>query len=348
VHAQTCRQAGSSFAAGRQSDGGELLAVSSRHLCPGPNQVWKALRKDFALTEPIAAEEFAHVESKLDTTTTTGGISHRSAIPAMNGGRWVTAQGTAGRGMRRDDRDTDFVFASLDLVNLHPFGKREQRIAFHYDLVSLSTQSDEFFWRAVYHPFSLSHQPHQFTDSPKSAMSRISVLDAIIIFMEENYKPLAHIIIGFIGSGKTTFARKLEKETGAIRFTKDEWMVRLFGNTPPKDKFEEYDNKMASLATDMALKCLKAGISVIIDEGFWVKEQRDEIREKVKNVGAIPKLYYLEVSFEIMKARTLKRSENPPVDSFNIDEESFNQYWKYFQPPDKDEEYTLINQVNSG
>ena len=74
--------------------------------------------------------------------------------------------------MRRDDRDADFVFASLDLVNLHPFGKREQRIAFHHDLVSLSTQSDEFFWRAVYHPFSLSHQPHPFTDSPKSAMSR--------------------------------------------------------------------------------------------------------------------------------------------------------------------------------
>ena len=109
--------------------------------------------------------------------------------------------------------------------------------------------------------------------------------------MQENNKPLAHIIIGFIGSGKTTFARKLEKETGAIRFTKDEWMVRVFGNTPPKDKFEEYDNKMASLATDMALKCLKAGTDVIIDEGFWVKEHRDAIREKVKKVGAIPKLY---------------------------------------------------------
>jgi predicted kinase len=161
--------------------------------------------------------------------------------------------------------------------------------------------------------------------------------------MQENNKPIAHIIIGFIGSGKTTFARKLEKETGAVRFTKDEWMVRLFGTTPPKEKFEEYDNKMASLATDMALKCLKAGIDVIIDEGFWVKEQRDEIREKVKKVGAIPKVYYLEVPFEFMKARTLKRSENPPVDSFTIDEESFDHYWKFFQPPDKDEEFTLIN-----
>ncbi|OGM15494.1 hypothetical protein A2V56_03755 [Candidatus Woesebacteria bacterium RBG_19FT_COMBO_42_9] len=162
--------------------------------------------------------------------------------------------------------------------------------------------------------------------------------------MQENKKPIAYIIVGFIGSGKTTFARKLEKETRAIRFTKDEWMVRVFGNTPPKDRFNEYDNKMTTLATDMALECLKAGISVIIDEGFWVKEHRDAIKEKVKNVGAIPKIYYVETPFEIMKARTLKRSENPPVDSFNIDEESFNQYWKHFRPPDKDEEFTLVNQ----
>lgn len=160
--------------------------------------------------------------------------------------------------------------------------------------------------------------------------------------MQNNNKPIAHIIIGFIGSGKTTFARKLEKETGAIRFTKDEWMVRVFGNILT-DKHEEYDTKMASLATDMALKCLKAGIDVIIDEGFWVKDHRDAIKEKVRQVGAMPKLYYLEVPFEIMKARTLNRSENPPEDSFIIDEELFNHYWKRFRPPGKDEDFTLIN-----
>ncbi len=164
--------------------------------------------------------------------------------------------------------------------------------------------------------------------------------------MQGNSKPLAHIVIGFIGSGKTTFARQLEQETGAVRFTKDEWMVRLFGNTPHNDKFEEYDNKMAALATDMALKCLTAGISVIIDEGFWVKEQREEIRNKIKNAGAVPQFYYIEVPFEIMKARTLKRSVNPPLDSYVIDEESFNHYWKFFQPPGQEEGIELINQAS--
>jgi predicted kinase len=162
--------------------------------------------------------------------------------------------------------------------------------------------------------------------------------------MQEHTKPVAHIVIGFIGSGKTTFARKLEKETGAVRFTKDEWMVRLFGNTPPEDKFQEYDNKMAALATDIALACLKAGIDVIIDEGFWVKEQRDEISQRVRNVAAIPKLYYLKVPIEVMRARTLKRTEEPPIDSFTIDEDSFNQYLKFFEPPSTDEEFTLIEE----
>jgi predicted kinase len=164
--------------------------------------------------------------------------------------------------------------------------------------------------------------------------------------MHGNDKPLAHIVVGFIGAGKTTFARKLEQETGAVRFTKDEWMVRLFGNTPPEDKFEEYDTRVASLATGIALKCLAAGISVIIDEGFWVKEQRDEIRKKVNNVGAVPKFYYIDVPFEIMKARTLKRSRNPPVDSYIIDKESFDRYWEFFRPPGKEEEFELIHQAS--
>ena len=160
-----------------------------------------------------------------------------------------------------------------------------------------------------------------------------------------NRQPVAHIVVGFIGSGKTTFARKLEQETGAVRFTKDEWMVRLFGNTPPQATFEEYDQRMASLATDMALKCLRAGIDVVIDEGFWVKEQREEIRERVTSVGANPILYYLNVPREVMKARTLRRTEDPPVDAFTIDEESFNYYWQFFQPPDQDEDFTLIEEV---
>ena len=37
--------------------------------------------------------------------------------------------------------------------------------------------------------------------------------------------PTIHMMFGFIGSGKSTFARKLESELRAARFSPDEWMV---------------------------------------------------------------------------------------------------------------------------
>jgi len=39
-----------------------------------------------------------------------------------------------------------------------------------------------------------------------------------------------HLIVGFLCSGKTTFAKKLEQELPALRLTPDEWHLRLFGN----------------------------------------------------------------------------------------------------------------------
>jgi predicted kinase len=167
--------------------------------------------------------------------------------------------------------------------------------------------------------------------------------------MNEIIKPTAHLIIGFIGAGKTTFARKLEKEIGVVRFTKDEWMVRIFGNSSFKNKFEnetfhEYDSKMAKLATDMALRCLTTGTSVIIDDGFWFKKQRDEMRQTLKNIGADAKFYYIDTPVDVMKARTVKRSENSPEDSFYITEQEFNDYLKTFEPPTDDEEFILVAQ----
>jgi predicted kinase len=188
--------------------------------------------------------------------------------------------------------------------------------------------------------------PPRTAATPWAASPCAGVLNArrpTITLMHGNRQTIAHIVVGFIGAGKTTFARRLEQETGAVRFTKDEWMVRLFGNTPPKDKFAEYDHRMATLATDMALKCLQAGVDVIIDEGFWVKEHRDAIRERVTEAGAVAKVYYIEAPLEVMKARTLARSDNPPADSYVIDEVDFDHYWGFFRPPGEEEEFELIH-----
>ena len=154
--------------------------------------------------------------------------------------------------------------------------------------------------------------------------------------------PVAHIICGFIGAGKTTFAKKLEKETGAIRITKDEWIVKIFGNKITSDKnFEEYDKRITQLAKDIAFKILQSGGDVILDEGFWVKSQRDDIKQKISEIGAKPILYYVECPVEEMRKRFVSRSKIPPEDSFEISGEMFDGYLKYWKPPEEDENFVL-------
>ncbi len=163
-----------------------------------------------------------------------------------------------------------------------------------------------------------------------------------------NKQPIAYVICGFIGAGKTTFARKQEKETNAIRITKDEWIIKIFGNKITSDKnFEMYDKNITELATDIAFRILKAGKDVILDEGFWVKSQRDDIKKKILQVGAKPVFYYVECPIEKMKERVINRSKYPSKDSFEINEEMFNSYLKYWQAPDESENVKVVKSSES-
>ena len=160
-----------------------------------------------------------------------------------------------------------------------------------------------------------------------------------------NRQPLAYVIVGFIGSGKTTCAKNLEKETGALRFTKDEWVIAIFGHDSTIDGFATYDKRISKLAVDVALYCLKAGNDVIIDEGFWVRSQRDEIRKKLEKAGGKVQFYYVKNTHETMKQRLSKRNQKPTADAFVISEEMYDGYKKYFEEPSPDEKCIIVENI---
>src|SRR3954454_14764286 len=154
-------------------------------------------------------------------------------------------------------------------------------------------------------------------------------------------RPIVYIICGFIGAGKTTFAKKLEEKTGAVRITKDEWLIRLIGHDPTINGYEEYDHKLCELSRDVAFQLVEKGIDVIIDEGFWAKEQRVELKRRIDAIGAKEVLYYLETPIETIRERVEGRNNNLTKDSFKISREMLDNYLKYWQPPGKDEDYIL-------
>jgi predicted kinase len=158
-------------------------------------------------------------------------------------------------------------------------------------------------------------------------------------------KPVVYVICGFIGAGKTTFAKKLEAKTGAVRITKDEWLIRLIGNDPTIDGFEEYDSKICGLSRDVAFQLVEKGIDVIIDEGFWAREQRVELGRRIEAAGAEEVLYYLDTPIETIRERVVARYTHPAKDSFTISREMLDNYLAYWQPPGEDEDYVLVSEV---
>ena len=158
-------------------------------------------------------------------------------------------------------------------------------------------------------------------------------------------KPVVYLICGFIGAGKTTFAKKLEEKTGAVRITKDEWSIRFIGNDPMIGGYAEWDSKIIGLSRHVAFYLAEKGVDVIIDEGFWAKEERDEMKRKVGAAGAKAVMYYVETPIETIRERVVGRNDNLTKDSFKISREMLDNYLRYWQPPSEDEDYILAGDV---
>ncbi|WP_164935770.1 AAA family ATPase [Bradyrhizobium guangzhouense] len=106
--------------------------------------------------------------------------------------------------------------------------------------------------------------------------------------------PTAHLIHGYIGAGKTTFARRLERQLPAIRFSHDEWMAALYGDDPPVDRFPEFHERVSKLIETHWTRCVELGLDVVLDFGFWSRTQRSQIRATVLALGGSARLYRLE------------------------------------------------------
>lgn len=156
--------------------------------------------------------------------------------------------------------------------------------------------------------------------------------------MKEN--AILYIIQGFIGSGKTTYSKKLSNETGAIRLNPDELVCEIFSYDEYMNNWDNCFNSAMDIVWDKTKKNLKENKSVILDMGFWLKEDRDFARSIAKEYGADVIHYFLNVPDEILKQRII--SDRPlewaqkHLDNFEINKSKF-------VLPEEDEEVIVIN-----
>lgn len=155
--------------------------------------------------------------------------------------------------------------------------------------------------------------------------------------------PTAHLLHGFVGAGKTTFARKLEVELPAMRFTHDEWMHRLYGSNPPAAEFAELYDRVDALIWSCAERNLALGCDVILDCGFWTRRSRDQARDRIDALGLRCVLYSLEVPETLARKRVALRTQKVPDDSLWINDEAFDLFKTRFEPLHTDEPHVSID-----
>ena len=155
---------------------------------------------------------------------------------------------------------------------------------------------------------------------------------------------ILHVMHGFMGFGKTNFAKKLEKEIKAIRFDSEEWMRRLYGFDPEQmiDPDMNYHNVNA-LQFELMGKLLDLNVDIIFDTGSWGRKRRDEIRNFAKKHNAECKFYNIICDINLARERNLRRNESEKDTHLLITNDTFDMFLKKYEPMDKDEECVIIN-----
>lgn len=147
-----------------------------------------------------------------------------------------------------------------------------------------------------------------------------------------------YAMVGLPCSGKTTCAARIARKTGAVRFTPDEWHIRLFGHDVGSQEHDARHDRVEALMRDVADSLMRCGVSVILDFGFWSVEERDYLREHARELGAGFRICYMDTPMDEIYSRMEARNVSGRSDIFRITRADMEGYLRSWQPPTQAEE----------
>lgn len=137
---------------------------------------------------------------------------------------------------------------------------------------------------------------------------------------------------GPAGAGKTTYAKRLERD-GWIRLSFEvEFWDRGVTTMPTTELVAEVSTDLKQRLTGL----IEEGHHVVLDFGFWFRRQRDEYRELLAPLSVVPTTMYIATDLEtIIRGLGTRQGRGP--DDWPLTAYSAAEYFMKFEPPTLEE-----------
>ena len=147
----------------------------------------------------------------------------------------------------------------------------------------------------------------------------------------------AHLICGLPCSGKTTYARGLHADLNGVLFSLDRWLVTAFGRYEISAIGHEEHTRRVLACRDLiwgaTAEFLRRSVDVILDDGFFLRENRARHVELAGTAGARAKIHFMHTPVSVIRSRLEDRNARLPPHNFKIDEATLVGFLGLFEAP---------------
>lgn len=149
-----------------------------------------------------------------------------------------------------------------------------------------------------------------------------------------------HLIVGLPGAGKTTRAKELKASESALRLTPDDWQMAIFDGDDPdgwrSQERADHRDRIEGKLVELGMRAASLGVDVVLDFGFWGRDERSALRWMAEALGVRAQVVYLPIDVEEQRRRVADRYTTQPG-QFQIGDADLQQWRGQFQAPDQDE-----------
>jgi len=151
-----------------------------------------------------------------------------------------------------------------------------------------------------------------------------------------------HFLAGKMAAGKSTLARALAAEHGAVLVCEDLWLQRLYP-TEITDfaTYLQHAARLKAVVAPHVQALLAQGLSVVMDFPANTPAARAWMRSIFEAAGADHRLHHVAVPDHLCKQQLARRNHERPEGSMVMSEAQFDQITALFQPPLPAEGFTV-------